>query len=341
MASIRFYVGIDISKETLDITILNESVLIEHEKISNTVKEIAGWLKNAASKHGAKRSNTLFCMESMGLYGAYLQKQLIRIKAKFWIESPLQIKRSLGLQRGKNDKVDSLRIAQYCYVNRHNFTQYEKPRSEIEQLRLLTGLRNRIISSHNKLSVSIKESKNYLKKNNAQTITAFCKNSLTSLKQDKITIENTMLEVIKSDERLNKLYKILTSIQCVGKITAIQLLVVTNEFKKFDSPRKFACYCGVAPFEHTSGTSTKGKTRVSRLANIKMKTTLHLSAIVAVKCKGELHDYFKRKVAEGKSKMSVINAIRNKLIHRIFACIREERLYQKTWKPAAVKKEAF
>lgn len=222
-----------------------------------------------------------------------------------------------------------MRIAEYCYINRHKFTQYKKPRKEIEQLRLLSGMRNRIISCHNQLAVALKESNKYVKKNTLQTIQGFCKDSLNSLKKDKVATEIAMLELIKSDEKLNRLFTIITSVHCVGKITAIQLLTTTNEFKKFDSPKKFACYCGVAPFEHTSGISVKGKSRVSGLANIKMKTSLHLAAIVAVKAKGELQDYYKRKVAEGKPKMSVINAIRNKIIHTVFACIKEDRLYQK------------
>ena len=338
MASTRFFAGIDISKATLDITVLKDSTLLLHEKITNSIESIGVWLKNTSCTYGMKRSNTLFCMESMGLYGTYLLKQLGKTKAKTWVVSPLHIKRSLGLQRGKNDKIDSLRIAQFCHTNRHKFQQYEKARTVIDELRLLSSLRQRIIISHLQLATTLKEGKNYIKKSSSGTIYGFCKNSLLSLKEDKKATEKAMLQLIDSDEKLKRLFTILTSIHCVGKITAIELLIATNEFKKFDSPKKFACYCGVAPFEHSSGTSLKGKSRVSRLANIKIKTALHLNAILAVRWKGELQDYYRRKVAEGKPKMSALNAVRNKIIHRIFACIKEDRLYQKE-RPFKIPKE--
>jgi transposase len=333
MRIIHFFIGVDISKATLDITILKDGVFVVHEKIENSTEQIKAWLSKTTKAYAIKRSNSIFCMEHMGLYGSYLIKQLIRAKANIWAESPLQIKKSLGLQRGKNDKIDSLRIAQYCYTNREKFRQFEAPRAEVEQLKLMSALRNRIISSQMQLLVALKGHKNYLKTKTSKTIDNLCKNSLLSLKEDKKAIEMAMLELIQSDEHLNRLFKILTSVHCVGKIIAIELLIVTNEFKKFDSPKKFACYCGVAPFEHTSGTSLKGKSRVSRLANIKMKSRLHLCAVVAIRCKGELYGYYQRKVAEGKPKMSVLNAIRNKIICRIFACVKEDRLYLKK-KPA-------
>ncbi|MBK7572487.1 MAG: IS110 family transposase [Bacteroidetes bacterium] len=97
---------------------------------------------------------------------------------------------------------------------------------------------------------------------------------------------------------------------------------------KIDTARKFACHAGVAPFEYTSGSSARGKTRISHLADkeLKLFCTWHISAISRP---GEFREYFVRKVKEGKNKMLVINAIRNKLIHRVFACVRDQRKYFK------------
>ncbi|HWJ26388.1 MAG TPA: hypothetical protein VNS32_07575, partial [Flavisolibacter sp.] len=70
-------------------------------------------------------------------------------------------------------------------------------------------------------------------------------------------------------------------------------------------------------------------------------TALHLCSIVAIRWPGDLKDYYQRKVAEGKPKMSVLNAVRNKIIHRVFACIREDRLYQKERPERKIKEQAF
>lgn len=89
-----------------------------------------------------------------------------------------------------------------------------------------------------------------------------------------------------------------------------------------------ACYSGVVPFANQSGTSINGKHRVSSYADKSIKTTLHLAAMSAIRLKNDLREYYLRKVAEGKNKMSVLNAIRNKIIHRIFAVIRSQIPYQ-------------
>jgi transposase len=138
-----------------------------------------------------------------------------------------------------------------------------------------------------------------------------------------------MQEIIKRDETLNHLYSLITSVDGVGPVLATEMIITTNEFKRFASASKFACYCGVAPFEHTSGSSVKGKTRVSKIADKHIKAILHIAALSSIKMKGEIREYYLRKAAEGHKKMAVINAVRNKLIHRIFSCVLHDRPYQK------------
>ncbi|SFE44289.1 transposase, partial [Spirosoma endophyticum] len=96
-------------------------------------------------------------------------------------------------------------------------------------------------------------------------------------------------------------------------------------------PKKLACHAGVAPFEHSSGSSVRGKTRVNHHARKSLKTLLHMAAMSALQVKGELQDYYQRKVADGKNKMLVINALRNKLIHRVYAVVKRGKKYDKTY----------
>ena len=119
------------------------------------------------------------------------------------------------------------------------------------------------------------------------------------------------------------------SISGFGQVIASKLIVATQGFMRITNPRSLACYSGIAPFEHRSGTSIKGITRVSHLANKDLKKMLHMAALVTIRKGNIMHDYYKRKVAKGKSKMSVINAVRNKLIHILMACIKNDTIYQK------------
>ncbi len=114
----------------------------------------------------------------------------------------------------------------------------------------------------------------------------------------------------------------------IGRITAMALLYYTNEFTLFRTAKELACYCGVAPFARGSGTSVRGNTRVSNFANKALKKLLHLASMAALKSNKELRAYFERKVAEGKNKMLVLNAIRNKILHRLLAVIKRNLPFQ-------------
>ncbi|GAB4045708.1 transposase [Spirosoma litoris] len=116
-----------------------------------------------------------------------------------------------------------------------------------------------------------------------------------------------------------------TSIPGVGQVVATDLILASDEFKAIDDPQKLAYHAAVAPFEHSSGSSVRGKTRVNHQARKSLKKLLHLAAMSALQVKGELQDYYQRKVNEGKNKMLVINALRNKLIYRVYAVVKQDK----------------
>ena len=127
---------------------------------------------------------------------------------------------------------------------------------------------------------------------------------------------------------MKDIYQNITSVPGIGKVTALLLICFTNEFNSFSTARELACYCGVVPFEYTSGKSVRSKPKVHYMANKKLKKQLHMCALSSVMHNPEMKAYFKRKVEEGKNKMLILNNIRNKLIHRICACVKENRPYE-------------
>ena len=154
---------------------------------------------------------------------------------------------------------------------------------------------------------------------------------IEALEKQIAEVEKKIKALIKEDDSLKHLFDLVTSVDGVGEVVFCEMVIATNEFKLFSCPKKFACYSGVAPFEHQSGTSIRGGTRVSHLANKQMKKLLHMAALSVVSGKGEMADYYHRKVKQGKNKMLVLNAVRNKIIHRVFACIRDNRKYEKIY----------
>jgi len=139
-----------------------------------------------------------------------------------------------------------------------------------------------------------------------------------------------MDKMIQGDEELKKMLRLLTGIKGIGKVTARFLIVNTVGFTSFGSWRKFASYCGIAPFPHSSGTSVRGRTKVSRLANLEGKSLLHQCALSAVKSSPEMKAYYERRLEMGKSKMSTLNIIRNKLVARAFAVVARGTPYVNT-----------
>lgn len=329
---IKKFIGIDVSKKTLDITMLDsQGKLIYYERIANDGKVIKTTFNDFMKQHKVDYAKSLFCMEYTGIYNLPLVKWLQTQSAMIWMESGTQINKSQGLVRGKNDKVDSGLIALYAFSNRHKIKIWQAPREIVNKIAVLLTQRTRFIKAKKQLTIPVEEQKLFLSKDSIKSINKHNDSPVKALLKSIETIEDEITALIKSDERLYRIYKIATSVDGVGMVTAVHMITTTNEFLSITEAKKYACYSGVAPFEHSSGTSIRGKTRVSHMANKKVKTLLHMAALAAIQVKGDMKDYYNRKVQEGKNKMSIINAVRNKIIHRIFACINQDRLFVKNY----------
>ena len=328
---IKHFIGIDVSKDTLDLSVVVNGKALSHYCIANSTREIKSTVLKIIKTIKGSFDDTVFCMEHTGLYNLPIVKWLHSNQARMWLESGVHIRRTLGLVRGKNDKIDSSRIAMFAYTNRHQIKLWTPPRKVIEKMAALLSQRARLVKAKKQLTTANKEQKRFLDKEIMHSLNKYTNRTIVVIDKQTEAIENEILGLIRTDEKLKRMYQIITSINGIGLVTASYILVTTNEFININDPKKYACYSGVAPFEHTSGTSVRGRNRVSHMANKSIKALLHLSAMSALNTPGEMKDYYNRKLAEGKNKMSIINAIRNKLILRIFACIKQNREYEKNY----------
>lgn len=318
-------IGIDTGKSSIDFSFLENGEKKKIGIVENSVKKLELFFNDL--KIDVKE--TLFCMEHTGIYNFHLLSVLQNHRANIWLENPIQIKRSMGMTRGKNDKIDAFRISKYAYLHQERAKLWQPTRLVIQNLKLLMSQRSRLNKAKKLIEIPVVESKEFIAKDQHKLLKQNCKSTLTGIKKDLALVTAQIKKIIESDDTLKELFKYVASVPNVGLITATAIIVSTNEFQKIDTARKFACHAGVAPFEYTSGSSVRGKTRISHLADKELKTVLHLATLSAISRPGELRDYFVRKVKEGKNKMLVINAIRNKLIHRVFACVRDQRKYLK------------
>lgn len=329
MSKFKNFVGIDVSKEYFDAVIIldgkRESSV--HNQFVNDLKGIkvfCKWLK----EQNANFENTLICLEHTGMYGKLIIKYLIGFKFSLWVEMSLRIIRSIGVQRGKNDKVDAERIAFYAMKNVEEAVIFCPPRKEVDKIRRLLSLREKLVTTKASLLKNAKEFKSF-DLEIAKLSEKLQKNTIKGIVSDLKNIENQLDRIIEQDENLSRIYKLATSVTGIGKVTALFLICFTNEFTMCSTPIQLACYAGVVPFEHTSGKSVRSKPKVHYMANKKLKKQLHMCAISAIRSDQELMQYFKRKVEEGKNKMLVVNNVRNKLVHRVCACIKNNRIFEK------------
>lgn len=329
MNKFKHFLGIDVSKEYFDaVVILNgDKRNTIHNQFVNDYKGIQAlrkWLK----EQNATFENTLICLEHTGMYGKLLIKYLMVFKFDLWVEMSLKIIRSIGVQRGKNDKIDAERIAYYAMKNVDEAVLYRAPRKEVDKIRNLLSLREKLVVTKASLLRNVKELKSF-DLEVAKLSEKLQKSTIKGIETDLQKIEKQLDKIINEDENLSRIFKISTSVTGVGKVTTLFLICFTNEFTMYITPRQLACYAGVVPFEHTSGKSVRSKPKVHYMANKKLKKQLHMCALSAITSDPELKIYYNRKVQEGKSKMLVINNVRNKLVHRLCACIKENRTFEK------------
>lgn len=330
-----FYIGIGISKKTLDFAVRDQKQHLLHCKVDNSPIGFEQFKVQCMIKE-IDLQKSLICCEHTGIYSRNILTLAIQDNLSLWLESSLRIKRSLGLQRGKNDKIDALRISEYAFRYADQATAWQPERQIISKLRQLVCLRKRLINAKNALKVPLDEVSGFQDTKLQKEMERLNRRPIEVLENQIVEVEKRIKTLIKEDELLKHLFNLVTSVDGVGEVVFCEMAIATNEFKLFSCPRKFSCYSGIAPFEHSSGTSIRGRTRVSQLANKQMKKLLHMAALSVVSGKGEMADYYHRKVEQGKNKMLVLNTVRNKIVHRVFACIRDNRKYEKNYINALV-----
>lgn len=334
METFSFFIGIDISKATLDWAVIVSNKLLFHHQSTNDKAGIEGFIKQLKVHcPNANFENSLYCMEHTGIYNNHLLNFLHSKQANIWLEHPIHIKDSLGMIRGKNDKVDAQRIATYAYKNRDEVRLWIPKRDVIQKLDRLTALRNRFIKVQKMMQSPLTDCKDFISKKDLNEAKKACENTLKALDKDIKKVNQDIQSTIQNDPYLKELYEFIESVKGVGPAIATEIIIVTNEFKAINDPKKLACHAGVVPFNYSSG-QYKGKSKTSNKANKQLKALLHNGAMSAIQHSPEIRQYYLRKTAEGKNEMLVVNNVCNKLIHRVFSCVLRKEKYKDFYTPS-------
>jgi len=332
MKNYLVHLGVDISKFKLDVVFFDKQTpsLAEHFIVENTSKGVKN-LITVLQKRKIDLTTVLFCCENTGVYTFPLSSYLSDKKLDCWGVPAIEIKRSKGISRGKNDKTDAKDIALYSLRNIDKLKLSSVDEKTIQELKLLHTEREKVMKSF-KLFEATKENIDFMPKQVYKSINAVNAKTIKFLKATLKVVEKKMIEIINNEPKLKTQFELVKSVPGVGDRTAIYMLIATKGFTAFDNARKFACYSGTAPFEHSSGTSIKGRTKVNHMADKKMKSILQMCALVAVKHDPQLKEYYNKKKAEGKNAMLVLNNVKCKIIGRVFSVINRQTPYINTYK---------
>ena len=326
---LQHIIGADLSKDSIDLFSHCSKAYLKIENSFGGFSQMVKWLR----EQKISSSKMMIVMEHTGLYSYQLETFLHEHRMRFTKVSALAIKRSLGLVRGKNDKIDAQRIARYGFEKKDLLVVAIKPNSVIERLKMLHCTRNRLVRQRASLLCALEEYRKVLSQSDlivkAQLL--LVKNFTRQITK----IEAEISETITKEQLVKRNFQLLKTIKGVGDVVATATIIKTKNFTQFSNARKFACYCGTAPFEHRSGKSIRGKTRISHLADKEMKTLLDQSAKSAIQYDKELKEFYNRRIELGKSKKSTINIVRTKILYRMFAVIKRQTPYLENYSQTA------
>ncbi len=319
----KYYVGIDIAAKTLAVSVMKtagdpEILAMEIENSPNGIRELFRELR----KLKISKEECWFCFEHTGHYGLLLSTVLQDEDCTFSIVAALEIKQSQGVQRGKTDAADARQIATYALVHSHKLNPTQLPGKTLMLLKELLSYRYLLVRSRTQLKNSIKSRKLLSRVIDNKWMLKDMEKSINKLNADIAQAEKVIQDTIAGTE-LDLNFKLAKSVTGVGLITAVAMIVHTQNFTAFDDSRKFNSFAGIAPFKYESGSSIRGKTKVSNYANKWLKTLLYNAANSAIRHDSELKTYYERKV-QSKNHNAVINAVATKIVGRVFAVINRQ-----------------
>ena len=328
MCIYSFFIGIDVSKAVIDVSFKSKNEVIYLGQFRNSKAGFSKMVVELKKLTKIAQHKWFFCFENTGIYSKLLLDWLSSKTLTCIEENAMKLSRSLGFRRGKTDKIDSGDICNYAYEKREVLKPTKLPSKVLLRLKKLLNRRDFLVTKRSAIKVSIKEQKGFIDKQLFEELKKSNDKIIKTFNEEISKLNLSIKELIKKDKQISENDKLARSVIGIGPIISAYMIVITQNFTCLEDSRKFCCYSGIAPFPNSSGKKT-GRSKVSNIANKKMKSLLSNSMATAILHDPDLTKYYKRKIKEGKKPGVVVNAIKNKIIHRVFAVIKRKTSYVK------------
>ena len=332
----KIIIGIDISKEKIDasaIDVRNSQLgvlKLDYQAFENRpmgFRRMLVWARHLIK--GIALEEIMFCCETTGGYDRSLCDYLFAKDLDIWRESSLQIKKSCGLRKGKDDKTDSLIIAEYAMRHMDKAVYYVSPSETVRELKALLLYRRKLEQEKTSKKVRVAELKaTAVKSKSISFILRDAQKSIRILEKSIKDCEKQILALYDIDEELKKSYDHLTSIRGIGIVNASAMIAYTNNFKNITTSRKLSSYYGIAPFREQSGTSVNKKAMVKCYSNSMLRAYLTQAAENTIRDHGIYHEYYRRLSERGKCHGIALNNVKNKLLHLSVSLIANDMDYE-------------
>jgi len=325
----KIFAGIDISKQWIDVVVVADNQSSHHQQFDNGktgYKKMLHWLW----QFNKNRQEWLICMEHTGIYALPLWYFLSEQNLTYCVVPGSIITSGLEIRRGKNDKIDAGDIARFTMRYASELKPHCLPTTVLQKLKMLFAYRERLVKVNVLIKVPAGEAKAFASKESKEV--RMDSSSLVQIIEARIKrVEKLILEVINSDEQTAQCYQLIVSVPGFGLVTACYLLIITQCFTVLNKSRELSNYGGMAPHPHQSGKSIRGKTRVSPIANRKLKTLLSRGAGSLLQYNKLMQLYAERMIARGKHENLVRNNIKNKMLHTVCAVVKRGTPYTENY----------
>jgi len=324
----KIYIGADISKSKINFALYKDRKLVQETEIENSKKALKKFVQHV--KSAFRDFELILIMEHTGIYNNLILELVVEFNICTHVVHAIEIKRSSGLKRGKDDQIDARNIAEYGFRYEDKLKTWNPKPKNIAKLKYLSSQRERMVKVRKQLKTAKLENKKFIPTDLSIILDKSTDRALQPIEKEIKQLERLIRKVAHEDESLKDTIQILESIPGIGPITAVALICYTNNFTSCDSYKQLASYCGCAPFPNSSGIY-KGKDRVSHYANKKLKTLLTMCSLSQIGRSSIFSEYYNRLLLNKKHHSVALNNVRNKYIKTIFACVRNKVMYEKDY----------
>lgn len=317
MKAIINYIGIDISKSYFDVAFYRTDRYVNF-KFSNDLEGFKLLIKQLGDS-----KNFHLVMEASGPYYLHLAHFFYEHGFTISVVNPLVIRRfcQMRLSRAKTDKKDAVMIAEYGQVE-HPQAWVPAP-MHIDQLRQMQAASDLLNKNKTNIERQVEAFKHGIITD--PELIHLLKKEVERIEKKILFIEEKMQSI--AEEYYPEMMKNLKSIPGIGKKTALLLIVISNGFKKFSNAKQLSSYVGLSPRIFESGTSVKGRSRITKMGMSRIRTMLYVCSWSAKKCNKTCKDLYDRLVAAGKSKRLALIAVANKLLKQAFSIAINKRIF--------------